>query len=191
LIGLDNEIVGFITLSDEVRPKIKETISELKGLGVEKVVMLTGDNEKIARMVADAVGIDEFYANLLPEDKLTYLKKYLSKKYKTAMIGDGVNDAAALSLADVGIAMGAIGTDAAIESADIALMRDDLTQLPELIKIGKSTLKVVYQNLFLWATLNIIGFILVFTKILGPDGAAAYNFIFDFLPILNSLRLFR
>jgi len=191
LIGLDNEIVGFIALSDEVRPKIKETISELKILGVEKVVMLTGDNEKIAQKVANEVGIDEFYANLLPEDKLTYLKKYLNKNYKTAMIGDGVNDAAALSLADVGIAMGVIGTDAAIESADIALMRDDLTQLPELIKIGKSTLKVVYQNIFLWATFNIVGFILVFAKILGPEGAAAYNFIFDFPPILNSLRLFR
>ncbi len=191
LIGLDDRIVGFVTLSDEIRPQIKETILELKKLGIEKTVMLTGDNEKVAQRVASEAGVDEFYANLLPEDKLTHLKKYLSKDYKTIMIGDGINDAAALSLADVGIAMGVIGTDAAIESADIALMRDDLTQIPELMRISKSTLKVVYQNLFLWITLNIIGLTLVFAKILEPDGAAAYNFIFDFFPLLNSLRLFR
>jgi len=191
LIGLNDQIVGFVTLSDEVRPQTKEMISELKKLGIEKTVMLTGDNEKIAQRVADSVGVDEFYANLLPEDKLTYLQKNLSKDYKTIMIGDGINDAAALSLADIGIAMGVIGTDAAIESADIALMRDDLTQIPELMKISKSTLKVVYQNLFLWLSLNMIGLVLVFTKILDPDGAAAYNFICDFFPLLNSLRLFR
>jgi Cd2+/Zn2+-exporting ATPase len=191
LIGLDKKLVGFITLSDEVRLQVKGTISELKKLGVEKVVMLTGDNEKIAKRVADMVGIEEFYANLLPEDKLNYLKKYLSKNYKTAMIGDGVNDAAVLSLADIGIAMGAIGTDAAIESADIALMKDDLTQVPELIKIGKSTLRVVHQDLLIWAILNVVGLVLVFSKILGPEGSAAYNFISDFFPLLNSLRLFR
>jgi len=191
LIGLNDKIVGFFTLSDEIRPQIKETVSELKKLGIEKIVMLTGDNEKIAQRVAEEIGVDEFYANLLPEDKLTHLKKYMSKDYKTIMVGDGINDAAALSLADVGIAMGVIGTDAAIESADIALMRDDLTQVPELMKISKSTLKVVYQNLLIWVTLNMIGLILVFTKVLDPDGAAAYNFIGDFFPLLNSLRLFR
>jgi Cd2+/Zn2+-exporting ATPase len=191
LVGFNNKIIGLIILSDEVRPQVKETISELRKLGVEKIVMLTGDNEKIAKKVADMTGIDEFHANLLPEDKLTHLKKYLSKDYKTAMIGDGINDAAALSLADVGIAMGTIGADAAIESADIALMKDDLTQLPELIKISKSTLRVVYQNLLLWAILNIMGLVLVFGRILDPDGAAAYNFIADFVPLLNSLRLFR
>jgi heavy metal translocating P-type ATPase len=191
LIGLNDKIVGFFTLSDEIRPQIKETVSELKKLGIEKIVMLTGDNEKIAQRVAEEVGVDEFYANLLPEDKLTHLKKYMSKDYKTIMVGDGINDAAALSLADIGIAMGVIGTDAAIESADIALMRDDLTQVPELMKISKSTLKVVYQNLLIWVILNMIGLILVFTKILDADGAAAYNFIGDFFPLLNSLRLFR
>lgn len=191
LIGYDDKVIGFISLADEVRTQAKEMVSRLEKLGVEKIVMLTGDNEKIAKRVADSVGIKEYHANLLPEDKLNYLKKYLSKKYKTAMIGDGVNDAAALSLADVGIAMGAIGSDASIESADIALMKDDLSQVPELIKIGKSALKIVRQDLLIWGVINIVGLVLVFGKVIGPQGAAAYNFITDFIPLFNSLRLFR
>ncbi len=140
LIGYDGELIGFIALADELRPKTEVAISEFKKLGIEKIVMLTGDNEKIAKRIADKVGISEFHANLLPEDKLKYLKKYLSKDYKLAMIGDGVNDAAALSLADIGIAMGVIGSDVTIESADVALMKDDFSKLPEIIKLLKYTL---------------------------------------------------
>lgn len=191
LIGSGSKLLGFISLADEVRPEAKKSFSELKNLGIEKIIMLTGDNEKIAKRVADTVGIKEFHANLLPEDKINYLKKYLSKDYKTAMVGDGVNDAAVLGLADIGIAMGTIGSDAAIESADIALMKDDLYEVPELIKIGKSTMRVVRQDLWIWGIINAIGLILVFAKILGPDGAAAYNFTTDFLPLINSLRLFK
>jgi Cu+-exporting ATPase len=191
LIGGGGKLLGFISLADEVRPEVQKSLLELENLGVKKIVMLTGDNEKIAKRVADSVGIREFHANLLPEDKIKYLKKYLSKDYKTAMIGDGVNDAAVLGLADIGIAMGTIGSDAAIESADIALMKDNLRQVPEVIKIGKSTLGVVRQDLWIWGIVNAVGLILVFARILGPDGAAAYNFVTDFLPLINSLRLFR
>jgi len=191
LVGYDGELIGFIALVDEVKPKIRETLKELKRLGVEKTVMLTGDNERIAQRVSGEIGIDEFHANLLPKDKLEYLKKYFSKKYKVAMVGDGVNDAPVLALSDIGIAMGAIGSDAAIEAADIAMMKDDLSQIPELIKIGRSALKVIRQNLLMWGVLNILGFSLVFLHILNPSGAAAYNFISDFIPIFNSLRLFR
>ncbi len=191
LIARDDKILGFLTFTDEIRPEVKAIITELEDLGVEKIVMLTGDNEKIAKRVANQVGIKYYHADLLPEDKLRYLKSYLSENYKTAMIGDGVNDAAALALADVGIAMGVIGSDAAVEAADIALMRDEINQVPELIRIGKSTMKIVYQDLLIWGCVNVLGLILVFGRIFGPDGAAAYNFVTDFFPLINSLRLFR
>lgn len=190
LIGVDDKAVGFFALADELKPKVRETISELKNLGVEKFVMLTGDDEKIAKRIAEKTGIAEWHANLLPEDKLKYLKKYLSPDYKLAMIGDGVNDAAALSLADVGIAMAAIGSDAAIEAADVALMKDDFSELPEIIKLSKYTLKISRQDFWIWGSINALGLILVFSGVLAPASAAAYNFITDFIPLTNSLRLF-
>lgn len=191
LVGYNDELVGLISLEDEIRPGAEKTLKKLKRLGVEKTVMLTGDNEKNAEKVSKAVGIDEFHANLLPADKLEYLKKNLNKKYKVAMVGDGVNDAPTLALSDVGIVMGAIGSDTSVEAADVALMKDDLSQIPELMKIGKSTIGIIRQNLLIWGALNVLGFTLVFMHALSPSGAAAYNFITDFIPIFNSLRLFK
>lgn len=190
LVGKNNELAGFIVLADTVKPNLKNIIAEIKKLGIEKTVMLTGDNEKIAEKVANEVGIDEFHANLLPEQKTEYLSKYM-EKYKVAMVGDGVNDAPCLAIADIGIAMGAIGSDSAIESADIAMMRDDLSQIPELMRISRKTLSAIKQNLIMWGIINLVGFILVFGGILIPSSAAVYNFTTDFLPILNSLRLFK
>jgi Zn2+/Cd2+-exporting ATPase len=190
LVGKNKELIGFIVLADTIKPGLKNVIAEIKKLGVEKTVMLTGDNEKIAEKVAREIGIDEFHANLLPEQKTEYLSGYM-KKCKVAMVGDGINDAPCLALADIGIAMGAIGCDSAIESADIAIMRDDLSQLPELMKISKKTLATIRQNLIMWGAINAIGFILVFSGALVPASAAAYNFTTDFIPILNSLKLFK
>lgn len=190
LVARNEKLVGFVVLADTIRPNLKNVIAELKKLGVEKTVMLTGDNEKIAERVAKEIGIDEFYANLLPEQKTQYLEECM-KNYKVAMVGDGVNDAPCLAIADIGIAMGAIGSDSAIESADIAMMRDDLSQIPELIRISRRTLSTIKQNLIMWGVINVVGFALVFSGILMPAGAAAYNFTTDFIPILNSLRLFR
>lgn len=177
-------------MADEIRSETKKTISELKKLGVGKIVMLTGDNENVAKTVAKKTGIDVFHANLLPEDKLRYIRKYLNKKNKVAMVGDGVNDAAALTLADIGIAMGAIGSDTAIEAADIALMQDDLSKIPEAFELGNTVTKISRQDFWIWGIVNAIGLSLVFGGIIGPEGAAAFNFITDFFPILNSLRLF-
>lgn len=190
LVSYRDLLAGIIMLVDEVRPETKNTISRLKKLGIGKIVMLTGDNESVAKAVAKKVGIDKIHANLLPEDKLKYIRKYLNEKNKVAMVGDGVNDAAALTLADIGIAMGAIGSDSAIEAADIALMQDDLSKIPEAFELGNTVSKISRQDFWIWGIVNAIGLSLVFARVIGPEGAAAFNFITDFFPIVNSVRLF-
>jgi heavy metal translocating P-type ATPase len=190
-LGVEDFLVGFLSLSDTIRPHAKEVVKELKALGIDRMVILTGDNEVVAGEVAKELGISEFQANLLPQDKVNFVKKSLNKKYKVAMLGDGVNDAASLALADVSFAMGAIGSDVSIEAADIALMKDNLKNIVDAIQISKRTMRVVNQNLILWGVINFIGLVLVFAGILGPSAAAAYNFLTDFIPPSNSLRLFK
>ncbi len=190
ILSQNGKAIGFIAMQDAIRPASTGVMARLKSLGVGRLIMLTGDNEKIAAEVTGGVGISEFHANLLPQDKIDYLKKILAQGGKVAMVGDGVNDAAVLSLADVGIAMGAIGTDAAIESADIVLMKDNIQNIPEIINLSRQTMSVVRQDLWLWGALNLFGLILVFAGVLNPAGAAAYNFVTDFLPLTNSLRIF-
>ncbi len=194
LISYNESLIGFFTLADEIRPNVKNVLSDLKNLGIEKVVMLTGDNEKIAGRIAKSVGITDYHANLLPEDKIKYLKKYLSKDYKTVAIGDGVNDAALLNAADIGIAMGGIGADITVESGDIVLMADDLSKLPETMQLAKYTNRVARQDFVIWAVTNGVGLYLVFSgfipAIILPTFASAFNFLTDFVPILNSARLF-
>jgi Cd2+/Zn2+-exporting ATPase len=189
-LSFKNKLIGFAVLEDELRPFSKELISHTKNLGVRRWIMLTGDNEKVAEKTARTLAIDEFHANLTPEDKIKFIRELKAKNGKLAMIGDGVNDAPALALADVSFAMAAIGSDAAIEAADIALMHDELNRIPEIMVLSKKTLKVVRQNFWLWGTINGLGLFLVFGGILGPVGASAYNFITDFFPIFNALKIF-
>ncbi len=189
-VAYDGQLIGIILLEDEIRTEAKETIEKLRKLGIENIIMLTGDNEKVAQKVSNAVGITAYHANLLPEDKLSYVRKYRNKDHKIAMIGDGVNDAASLALADIGIAMGAMGTDAAIEAADIALMKDDLSKVTEAIELGRLVEKISRQDFWIWGIVNLAGLTFVFAGIIGPEGAAAYNFITDFFPLLNSMRMF-
>jgi heavy metal translocating P-type ATPase len=194
LIGWDGELIAFFTLADEIRPNVKNILREIESLGIEKIIMLTGDNEKVAERVAIETGITAYHVNLLPEDKIKYLKKYLGKDYKVVAIGDGVNDAALLNAADIGIAMGGIGADVTIESGDIVLMQDDLSKVPEIMRLAKFTNRVAKQDFMIWAFTNGIGLFLVFSgfipAIILPTFAAAYNFITDFVPIMNSIRLF-
>lgn len=190
IVALNGKIVGMFSLADELRPGVADTITALKKGGIKEVVMLTGDNETVAKNIANQTGIDEYYAGLFPEKKVSILGTYLGKKNVVAMIGDGVNDAAVITRADVGIAMGGIGSDAAIESADIVLMKDDFEKLIELRNIAKRVLSVAQENFAIWGIVNVIGLYLVFNGVLHPSGAAAYNFLTDFIPIGNSLRLF-
>lgn len=191
LLSLNGSVVGIFALADEIRPEVTSTIKSLKGSGITEIIMLTGDNEGVAKNIANRLGIEKYYSKLLPEHKVFVLKDYIGKKGRTvAMVGDGVNDAAVLALADVGIAMGTVGTDTAIESADVVLMNDDLRKVLELRLIAQKVLAVSRENFSIWGVVNALGLYLVFSGILHPSGAAAYNFLTDFFPIANSLRLF-
>ena len=146
LVGSADEVIGAVAVADTIREEARETVAALRRQGIEKVVMLTGDNEVTARAIAGELGIDEWRAGLLPEDKVNALDE-LSRRYgKVAMVGDGVNDAPALAAASVGIAMGAAGSDVALETADVALMADDLSRLPYLFRLSRASRRVIRQN---------------------------------------------
>ena len=149
-VAIDNEYQGHIVISDVIKPEAKEAIAALKKLGIHNTVMLTGDSSKVAAAVADSLGIDRVLSELLPQDKVSELEKLLetkSPKDKLAFVGDGINDAPVLSRADIGIAMGAMGSDAAIEAADVVLMDDNPMQIAKAIKISKKCIGIVRQNI--------------------------------------------
>lgn len=151
-MAIDGAYAGHIVISDIVKPRAKAAVAALKAAGVEKTVMLTGDAKKVADQVATALGIDKVYSELLPADKVSKVEELLemkSGKEKLAFVGDGINDAPVLSRADIGIAMGAMGSDAAIEAADIVLMDDDPMKISKAIKISRKCLRIVYQNIVL------------------------------------------
>jgi Zn2+/Cd2+-exporting ATPase len=190
VLGEEKKVVSIVKLEDEVKPMAREAIYRTKELGIVKWWMLTGDNTKVAGRVSQEVGIDQFEANLTPEQKISWVEKINKQEQGVvAMIGDGVNDAAALALADVSIAMGAIGSDAAIEAADVALVRDNLDKIPQAMELGRQVLRIMKQEFVIWGTTNAIGLALVLTGRMDPAWAAAYNFLTDFFPIVNALRL--
>jgi len=175
LVGRDDALEGIVAVADEVRPGASRAVERLQALGIE-VVMLTGDNEGTARAIASEVGIDDYRAELLPEDKVDAVEALLEEYDGVAMVGDGVNDAPALAAATVGIAMGAAGTDTAIETADVALMGDDVSRLPYLTELARTANGVIRQNV--WASLGVkallavgvpIGFVSVAVAVLVGD----------------------
>lgn len=189
-LGRDGKPLGYMVMEDALRPFAHMLIKDTKKLGVENWTMLTGDNEKVAARVTAELGIDKFEANFKPDQKLEFIENFKkTKRGILAMMGDGVNDAAALALADVSFAMGAIGSDAAIEAADVALMHDNLERVPEAMILGKKTMSIIKQVFVIWGVTNAVGLILVFTGVIGPVGAATYNFLTDFIPIFNALRI--
>ena len=192
-VACNNQYLGFVKLADTLKADAKQTLGTLKNLGL-KLVMLTGDKKDVAQAIAKEVKIDEVYANLLPEEKLAWLeqlKKELKKGEKIAFVGDGINDTPVLAQADIGISMGGLGSDAAIEAADVVLMADDLNALIEVIDVAKQTKKIVWQNIFL--ALVVKGFFLV----LGAFGIATmWEAVFSdvgvtLLAVLNALRLLK
>jgi len=188
IIGNQKQLYGIISIGDRVRKNAREAISELKKSGIKKILMLTGDNKYTAEAVAKKIGADDFAAELLPGDKLNELKKLKEKYTEVAMVGDGVNDAPALAAASIGIAMGTGGSDVALETADIALMKDDLTKLPFLKKLSNRTLRIIKQNIFIALALKF-----VFLALAIPGWATLWMAVFadmgaSLIVIFNGMR---
>lgn len=191
VVGTDDHVCGFVTLADAVRPEAINAVRALRAVGLDHVVMLTGDNRPTAERIASETGIDEVHAELLPADKVTAVEDLVQKYGIVAMIGDGVNDAPAMGRATVGIAMGAVGSDAAIEAADIALMSDDLSKLPWLIRHSRRTLAIVRQNVALSLGVKVVFVVLTLTGHASLWAAIAGDMGVSLLVIANALRLLR
>ena len=175
LVSCDGTIIGGIAIADEVRPEAGKAIASLKSMGIKRIVMLTGDNEKVAKAVAEEIGVDDFVAELLPEAKQEYVRNLQSKGEIVGMIGDGINDAPALALADVGIAMAAAGTDIAIETADVALMNDNIAGVVDFVWMSGKVIRRIKINIFLSMIYNAIGLILGVSAMLTPVTAVLYQ----------------
>ena len=188
-VGNDDHICGLISVADQLRRGAPEAMTALKQGGVEHVVMLTGDNEGTARAVADIAGVDEYCAELLPGDKVAEVERLVNQYGIVAMVGDGVNDAPALAAATVGIAMGAAGTDAAIETADIALMSDDLGRLPWLVRHSRRTLRMIKTNVAFALGIKAVFMILAFLDLATLWMAIFADMGVTLLVVFNSLRL--
>lgn len=191
VVGNDEHVCGFIALGDAIRGDSPNTIAELHRLGIEKIVMLTGDNSGTAQLVAKAVGIDEVKAEMLPEDKVKAVAALVEQYGQVAMIGDGVNDAPALARATIGVAMGAVGSDAAIETADITLMSDELSKVPWLIRHSRNTMQIIRQNIIFSLAVKAIFVILTFAGLSSLWGAIAADTGASLLVVANGLRLLR
>ena len=189
--GCKGEVIGIIAIGDTLRPNAKAAIAELHAAGIAQVVMLSGDNQRAADFIARQVGIDEARGDLLPDDKVAAVKALREKHGVVAMVGDGVNDAPAMATANIGIAMGAAGTDAAIETADIALMQDDLVKIAETVRLGRRTMGIIRFNITfalglkaLFLVLTLMGHASLWLAIMADTGATL-------LVVANALRLLR
>lgn len=190
ILATDEEVLATFAIRDEARSSSKNVIERLKKLGIERTVMLTGDNKATALAIGKELMVDEVEAELLPEQKLTAIKR-LQEKGKVAMVGDGVNDAPALATAHIGIAMGGAGTDTALETADVALMADDLTKLPFLIRLSRKTLTIIKQNISFALGLKLIALLLVIPGWLTLWIAIFADMGATLLVMLNGLRLLK
>lgn len=191
LLGTDKELKGIIAVADQVRKSSKSVIEKLHKLGIEKTVMLTGDNQATAEAIGKQLGISHIEADLLPEDKLAAIKRLQSKYGNIAMVGDGVNDAPALASATIGIAMGGAGTDTALETADIALMGDDLEKLPYTISLSRKAIRIIKQNISFSLGLKVIALLLVIPGWLTLWIAIFADMGATLIVTLNSLRLMK
>ncbi|MFS0645640.1 heavy metal translocating P-type ATPase [Siminovitchia sp. 179-K 8D1 HS] len=191
IIGTEKEILGVIAVADEVRESSKKIIQKLHQLGIKKTIMLTGDNKGTANAIGSHVGVTDIRANLMPQDKLDYIKQLRSEYGNVAMVGDGVNDAPALAASTVGIAMGGAGTDTALETADVALMGDDLRKLPFTVKLSRKALNIIKANITFAIGIKLVALLLVIPGWLTLWIAILSDMGATLLVALNGLRLMR
>lgn len=189
LVGKNRECIGIIALSDTIRPTAKEMVVKLKNMGT-RVVLLTGDHKQTADYFAEEVGIENVYSELLPAEKVTYIKKLEENGNKVCMIGDGVNDAPALKTADVGVSMASMGTDIAVEASDIALMGDNIEKIPYLKKLSTATIKTIKFNITASMVINLAAIILSVMGLLNPITGALVHNVGSVLVVLNAALLY-
>ena len=190
-MAVNGKYAGHILISDQIKPHAKEAIAALKKCGVKKTIMLTGDRREVARQVAEELGIDEVHSELLPGDKVAQVEKLLDEKgekEKLAFVGDGINDAPVLSRADIGIAMGALGSDAAIEAADIVLMDDDPLKISKAIRISRKCLRIVYENIYFAIGVKVVCLILGALGIANMWAAIFADVGVMVIAVLNAIR---
>jgi len=190
-VAQNGQCVGWVGMQDQTRPEAKEALAELKAAGVRRISMVSGDRQPVATRVAAEIGCEEAKGDCLPQDKVAFVRAAKAKGYKVAVIGDGVNDAPALAAGDIGIAMGAAGSEVAIHSATIALMNNDLRRLPFLVKLSRSTRAVINQNFLFGVVFIIVGLTLASFAVIGPIFAALLHNVGSLIVIFNSARLVR
>jgi Cd2+/Zn2+-exporting ATPase len=188
-VAKNSKCIGWIGLQDKTRPEARQAVSELLGIGIKRVTMLTGDRDEVANRVAAELGCTDFKAHCLPQDKLSIVEQIKSDGHTVVVVGDGINDAPALAAGDLGIAMGAAGSDVAINSASIALMSDDLKRLPFLVRLSRTTRRVIRQNLGFGVLFIVLGISLFF--FIPPKMAAILHFLGSLIVVFNSARLVR
>jgi Zn2+/Cd2+-exporting ATPase len=191
LVGTSNGVLGSIAVSDSLRSTTVSALKDLNPIGIIQTIMLTGDNEGTAKLIASEANVNRYFAELMPEDKVSAIRKLQSEDYKVAMVGDGINDAPALAVSDLGIAMGGAGTDTAMETADIVLMADNLEKLPHTIQLSRRALKIIKQNIWFSIIIKVMALVLIFPGFLSLWIAVLSDTGAALIVILNALRLLK
>ena len=190
-VARDGKCIGWVGLQDQTRAEAKESLAELKEAGVRRIAMVSGDRQAVATRVAAEIGCEEAKGDCLPQNKVEFVRSVKAKGYRVAVVGDGVNDAPALAAGDIGIAMGAAGSEVAIHSATIALMNNDLRRLPFLVKLSRSTRAVINQNFMFGVVFIIVGWTVTVSGYIGPIAASILHVIGSLIVVFNSARLVR
>ncbi|MFA0846739.1 MAG: heavy metal translocating P-type ATPase [Methanobacterium formicicum] len=189
LVAIEQSIIGIITVADRIKGESREIVEELKEIGIKEVFLLTGDNQVTASSIARDIGVDRVYSQQLPEDKVRVIEEQLQQNRKVGMIGEGINDAPALARSNVGVAMGALGSDVAIETADVALMSDDISKIPELIHLSRKVRGTINVNIVVPILINFTAIVLAAFGIIGPVAGALIHNLGSVLVVGNSSRL--